>query len=813
MQIMIGIIKQQPNSQEVEEHSRITDASKRVKCKKCKIHTIRRWFDRAPWAHQKSDPFGSLHLASSSRTEWPSSRVVNLVTVDAEALAAAAPFAHHAWSSVLEIVIALSLIYITIGPPVLAAVIIMILYIPFNYCCSSIISSYQVVHGISVVKMYAWEEAFGKEILRLRKEEVRFLKWATLVTRILQAVNSAAPFLVAIACFSWFVLSSSKNILQPSIAFVALTVFNQLRRPMSLIAPAIQFITKAAVCSKRINDFLQADELKKEKEPEKNFQISIILRNACFSWNDQKEHLRDVRLLLITFKVHEGKLHAVVGPVGCGKSSLLAAILGEMNHLNGFRKVNGTIAYVSQTPWILNHTVRANILYGLEYDKNKYDKDSDIYLLDEPFSAVDATIAGSMYEKLFGPDGLLTKKTVILVTHSIGFTKTATLIHVMDDGGRIIDEGTYSELLERSQMFSKIKQDHEQAKKEGRCQKTSVVNRQRRLKVMFEPPQPIDSDQLENVAVGRVKISVYLAYLRAFSYGWALVFLILLLCRYAMQDVDIIDIALPINIRLVVDSLMHVLVCSVMVSIFHVMGLITTGEVGLCISYALSTLEQLVTVYRSMRSVLLYQSTNSKGMEGPLTDLMNYSVRIMALTETNIVSVERVKEYHDIESEVGGPYTSDYPLIDAWPHSGAIEFRNFSIRCGNSEKLALKNLTLSIKGGEKVAIIGRTGSGKTTIAKGLLRLVEKASGDVFIDGVNIADLGLHELRTRITIIPQDPVLFSSTLRFNVDPFNQFPDSDIWLALEACQLKQMVAKQEDGLMFEIEEGGKNIRFYV
>ncbi|KIH61536.1 hypothetical protein ANCDUO_08192 [Ancylostoma duodenale] len=85
----------------------------------------------------------SLRLSSWSRTEWPTARVINLVTVDAEALAASAPFFHHAWAAVLEVVIALSLIYLTIGPPVLAAVAIMALYIPFNYCCSSIIRSYQ----------------------------------------------------------------------------------------------------------------------------------------------------------------------------------------------------------------------------------------------------------------------------------------------------------------------------------------------------------------------------------------------------------------------------------------------------------------------------------------------------------------------------------------------------------------------------------------------------------------------------------------------------------------------------------------------
>ncbi|PIO59779.1 hypothetical protein TELCIR_18745, partial [Teladorsagia circumcincta] len=85
----------------------------------------------------------SLRLASWSRVQWPTGRVVNLVTVDAEALAAAAPFAHHLWSAVLEVAIALSLLYITIGPPVIAAVVIMVLYVPFNYCFSLIIKSYQ----------------------------------------------------------------------------------------------------------------------------------------------------------------------------------------------------------------------------------------------------------------------------------------------------------------------------------------------------------------------------------------------------------------------------------------------------------------------------------------------------------------------------------------------------------------------------------------------------------------------------------------------------------------------------------------------
>ncbi|XGW03809.1 hypothetical protein V3C99_015173, partial [Haemonchus contortus] len=975
----------------------------------------------------------SLRLASWSRAQWPSGRVVNLVTVDAEALAAAAPFAHHMWAAVLEIAIALSLIYITIGPPVLGAVIVMLLYIPFNYCFSLIIKSYQakqmqmkdnrvkftkeVLYGITVVKMYAWEEAFEKKICHLRKEEVKLLKKAMLLTRVLQAINAAAPFLVAIACFSWFVLSSSNNILKPSIAFVALTIFNQLRRPMALIAPAVQFISKALVCSKRIDEFLQADELVRQKQNMEDEITPIALDNCFFSWGKEKEHLKD-----ISVKVQRGEFHAVVGSLGGGKSSLLSAILGEMTQLDGTRKVCGTVAYVPQTAWILNQTVRANILYGMDYDRNKYDRimkacelkkdifglprcdatvvgengtalsggqrsrislaralyqDSDIFLLDDPFSAVDATVAKSIYEKLLAPGGLLAAKTVILITHSIGFTKNATVIHVMD-GGRIVDRGTYEELLQRSIVFSQIKRELEEIQKKEKNVDEAPVRRSKKPKtVMFEPQQPPNTRQSEAVAVGSIEMNVYLTYLKAFSYKWALIFLALLFCRYIMQalssiwlsnwadsninknnnsrtvrdllvfvvlglgtvffnivatvsstfgniraslalhhplvsaimkaplsffeqnpsgrilnrlvgDIDIIDVPLPINIRLIVDSLMHiamilivisvsmpvyivfvvpftiayvmilkyflptnrqikriesaqksqvlsnlsqnyegaesiraygrikstmlsfneevdsfircrylvpatgrwlslrlelignimVLACSVLVSLFHEMSLITSGEIGLCVSFALS-----------------------------LTDMMNFSVRMMALSDANVVAVERIKEYHDIESEQHG--ATDYPLLDTWPHSGAIDFHKFSIQYGNSESFAVKDVTLSIKGGEKVAIVGRTGSGKTSIARGLLRLVQKSSGDIFIDGVNISCLSLHELRSRITIIPQDPVLFSSTIRFNVDPFDRFADSDIWQALEACQLKDMVSKNELGLMAEIEEGGKNI----
>ncbi|VDO71908.1 unnamed protein product [Haemonchus placei] len=155
---------------------------------------------------------------------------------------------------------------------------------------------------------------------------------------------------------------------------------------MALIAPAVQIISKvlfyrkffetliyfnavALVCSKRIDEFLQADELVRQKQNIEDEMVPITLDNCFFSWGKEKEHLKD-----ITLKVLQGEFHAIVGSLGSGKSSLLSAILGEMTQLDGTRKICGTIAYVPQTAWILNQTVRANILYGMDYDRNKYDR-------------------------------------------------------------------------------------------------------------------------------------------------------------------------------------------------------------------------------------------------------------------------------------------------------------------------------------------------------------------------------------------------------------------------------------------------------
>jgi ATP-binding cassette subfamily C (CFTR/MRP) protein 1 len=123
----------------------------------------------------------------------------------------------------------------------------------------------------------------------------------------------------------------------------------------------------------------------------------------------------------------------------------------------------------------------------------------------------------------------------------------------------------------------------------------------------------------------------------------------------------------------------------------------------------------------------------------------------------------------------------------------------------------LKDLNIDIKPCEKIGIVGRTGAGKSSLTLGLFRILETQHGNISIDGVNINKIGLHDLRKKLTIIPQDPVLFSGTLRINLDPFELYSDEKIWSALEHAHLKSFVEGLDKKLEFECAEGGENIRY--
>merc|ERR1711953_1525806 len=144
-----------------------------------------------------------------------------------------------------------------------------------------------------------------------------------------------------------------------------------------------------------------------------------------------------------------------------------------------------------------------------------------------------------------------------------------------------------------------------------------------------------------------------------------------------------------------------------------------------------------------------------------------------------------------------------------WPSEGKISFQDFSVRYRESLPKVLNELALEIPGGTKVGICGRTGSGKSTLAKCLFRLIESNQGAIEIDGINIARVELMNLRSKISMIPQDPVLFAGPLRYSLDPANQYSDAELWRALDSIGMKSHVEGMPSGLEATIEGGGENL----
>lgn len=191
-----------------------------------------------------------------------------------------------------------------------------------------------------------------------------------------------------------------------------------------------------------------------------------------------------------------------------------------------------------------------------------------------------------------------------------------------------------------------------------------------------------------------------------------------------------------------------------------------------------------------------------------LIGLCQWGMRQTAELENQMTSVERIVEYAEIQPEP--PLESDAsnaPPKD-WPWAGNVAFKDLSLRYVENGARTLRNLSFHIEAKEKVGIVGRTGAGKSSMIQALFRLANN-QGQILIDGIDIGVIGLHELRKKLSIIPQEPILFSGRLRFNLDPFGGSTDVELWDSLEQVELKTVISQMPGGLDCRILDGGTNL----
>ena len=401
---------------------------------------------------------------------------------------------------------------------------------------------------------------------------------------------------------------------------------------------------------------------------------AVLIRDGYFAWGGNDNCLKD-----ITTRIPKGALVAVVGRVGSGKTSFVSSLVGEMTKNAGIVMVNGSMSLSAQQAWLVNDTVRGNILFGKPFEEAKYNEilkvccleddmkvlvggdmceigdrginvsggqkarislarccysDSDIVVMDDPIAAVDSHVGKALFHKCIA--SYLRGKTRILVTNATQYLHKCDYIIVLENQ-TISHQGTYEELK--------------------------------------------------------------------------------------AQNIDL-------------------------------MALLTEEDGSSSFSAARRSASKREEEDKKKQKEAEEEEDKKKEKKA-----------------------DEAEEKENAEEKEKGP-------------------------------LILKGINLTVEPHEKVGVVGRTGAGKSTMMIALFRITDLCEGSIAIDGIDLATLGLEDVRRALCIIPQDPVLFSASVRFNLDPFNEASDEDIWSVLEQVELKDAIERLPQGLDDDVQEGGSN-----
>ena len=451
----------------------------------------------------------SLKLSNEGRAAKSTGDIVNYMAVDQQRLADLTQYAQQLWSAPFQIVLCLLSLYQLVGLSMLAGVGAMIVMIPINGIIARIMKQLQItqmknkdartrlmteiLNNMKSIKLYAWSSAFMDNLSHIRNDlELNTLRKIGAAQSIANFTWSSTPFFVSCSTFAVFVLTSNKP-LTTEIVFPALTLFNLLTFPLSVLPMVITSIIEATVAVSRLTSYFTADELQDdavrfEEATTQNGDETVRIRDATFTWDKNQD--RNV-LHNINFAACKGELSCIVGRVGAGKSSFLQSILGDLWKIRGEVVVRGRIAYVAQQPWVMNASVKENIVFGHRWDPQFYNQTveacallddfkqlpdgdqtevgergislsggqksrltlaravyarADVYLLDDVLSAVDQHVGRHIINRVLGSKGLLGGKTRILSTNALTVLKEADFICLLRDE-TILEKGTYSQLM------------------------------------------------------------------------------------------------------------------------------------------------------------------------------------------------------------------------------------------------------------------------------------------------------------------------------------------------------------------------------
>ncbi|XP_069376946.1 ATP-binding cassette sub-family C member 4-like isoform X2 [Paralichthys olivaceus] len=545
----------------------------------------------------------ALSLSSESMGQTTTGQIVNLISNDANRLDEITLNLHYLWLGPLQAMVIIVFLWYEIGQSCLAGVAAIALMMPVQTWFGKLFGIFrsrtivltddrirfmnEVVSGIRIIKMYAWEKPFSALVTEVRRKEISQILKSSYLRGLNMASFFASSKIIVFVTFTVYVLLG--NTITASTVFVTVSLYGTIKLTVTLFFPlAVEKLSETIVSIRRIQNFLLLQEVERKTSglplDEKN-PISIEIEKMTCYW-DKSLDAPSLQNVSVAVKSHQ--LLTVIGPVGSGKSSLLSAILRELPHDTGTLEVKGQLSYVSQQPWVFPGTIRSNILFGGELNPQKYERvlrgcalkkdlellpdgdltligdrgatlsggqkarinlaravyqDADIYLLDDPLSAVDAEVGKHLFEQCIC--GLLKNKSRILVTHQLQHLKPNDQVLVLKEG-HVMAQGTYKELHSSGlDMMSLMRSDEEQWPPSGDSDKLSLRSQRTNCShSSLLPPESHLTNQLPDETVGTVAeetreegdVSGHV-YLKYFTAGSSLLVLLVIVLLSVVAEV------------------------------------------------------------------------------------------------------------------------------------------------------------------------------------------------------------------------------------------------------------------------------------
>ncbi|KAJ6886561.1 ABC transporter C family member 2 isoform X3 [Populus alba x Populus x berolinensis] len=642
----------------------------------------------------------------------------------------------------------------------------------------------EILAAMDTVKCYAWESSFQAKVQGVRDDELSWFRKASLLGAVLS---------------SFFIVS----------LIVLLT------------AEILLMVVNANVSLKRLEELFLAEERILLPKPLLDPWLpAVSIKNGYFSWDSKAERHT---LSNINLDVPIGSLVAVVGSAGEGKTSLVSAMLGELPATSDASVViRGTVAYVPQVSCIFNATVRNNILFGSPFDSARYEKAIDVTALQHDLDLLpsgDLTgergvdINGGQKQRVFMARAVYSNLDVYIFYDPL----SALDAHVGRQPAVLLECGLVDSHCTAEKLMGnagKMEEYEEQENNEIVDNKTSskqvangvMNNLPKNVSGTKKPKEGksvlIKQEERETCVVNlkvltRTKDKILLVC----SMILAPMFILISLMQSTTREVKRLDSITispvyaqfgeslnglstiraykaydrmaSINGKSMDNNVRYTLV-NMGANRWLAIRLETLGGIMIWFTATFAVMQNgradNQQAFASTMGLLLSYALN-------ITSLLTAVLRLASLAENSLNSVERVGTYIELPSEAPLVIESNCPP-PRWPSSGAIKFEDVVLRYRPEPPPVLHGLSFTIFPSDKVGIVGRTGAGKSSMLNALFRIVELERGRILIDDCDIAKFGLMDLRKVLGIIPQSPVLFSGTVRFNRDPFSEHNDVDL-----------------------------------